>query len=154
MTSEDRPKRILAIDFGDRKTGVASTDWTGTIRIPLETIFAGDDETCARQISSLVRERDTQLLVAGLPLSLDGNEGPRAKRTRAFLEVLKRHVKVPIETVDESHTTDEAHARLKSMGIKAARRHKIEDSMAALIILERFLANQPIDQPEPPEPEF
>ena len=134
------PRRILAIDFGDRRTGLAATDWTGTIVVPLAPIVADDDATVARQIAALVRERDTELVVVGLPLSRDGTEGPRAQRTQSFVAVLSKQIGIPIETIDESLSTDEAHQRLKALGLKAAQRKKLADSVAALVILERYRA--------------
>jgi putative Holliday junction resolvase len=134
------PRRVLAVDFGDRRTGLAATDWTGTIVVPLAPIIADDDETVARRIAALVQERDTELVVVGLPLSRDGTEGPRAQRTRNFVAVLAKQLGVPIETVDESLSTDEAHQRLKALGLKAAQRKKLADSVAALVILERYRA--------------
>lgn len=137
---DERPKRVLAVDFGDSRTGLASTDWTGTIRIPLDPIdLRNDDAGVAQEIAKLCRQRETQRIVVGLPLSRDGSEGPRAQRTRKFIEVLKKAVDLEVDTVDESHSTTEAHERLKAMGVKAAKRKHIEDSVAALVILERYL---------------
>lgn len=135
-----RKKRILAVDFGDRRTGLAATDWTGTIGVPLETIVAGDDTTCARAVAETASERESDVIVVGLPLGRDGQIGPRAERTLRFVDVLRRTTAIPVETVDESMSTDEAHARLKEFGIRAARRKRVADSVAALVILERYRA--------------
>lgn len=135
---QERPKRILAVDFGDRRTGLAATDWTGTIVVPLETLVGLDDRACARAIAAIAVERETQAIVVGLPLARDGTIGPRAQRTLRFVEVLRRETAVPVSTTDEAMTTDEAHARLKEFGVRAARRKKVADSVAAMVILERF----------------
>ena len=127
-------RRILAVDFGDRRTGLAATDWTGTIVVPLPTVVATGDEAVARSIA----DRQTEVVVVGMPLTRDGQAGPRAERTRRFVAVLERHLSVPVTTVDESLSTDEAHERLKALGIKAARRKQVADSVAAIVILERF----------------
>jgi putative Holliday junction resolvase len=132
------PQRILAIDLGDRRSGVAATDWTGTIVVPLEAITCRGDVERVAAIEALVRERETELVVVGMPLSQDGSEGRRARRTRSFVDMLRARLRVPVETIDESHTTHEAHARLEAMGVKAAQRKKIADSVAALVILERW----------------
>lgn len=74
----------------------------------------------------------------GLPLAAQGEVGARAKRTLAFVEVLRGTVQCPVDTVDETFSTDEAHRRLR--GMKAARRKKRADSVAAVVILERYVA--------------
>lgn len=130
--------RILAVDFGDARTGLAATDWTGSIVVPLPRIDARDPAAVVRAVAELVTERDCQAVVVGMPLAQDGGVGERAQRTAAFVERLRAAVTCPVATVDESHTTDEAHERLKQGGMKAARRKLLADSIAALVILERF----------------
>lgn len=148
MTSGVPPvRRILAVDFGDARTGLAATDWTGSIVVPLPRIDSRDDGAVAATIADLVKERDTQIVVLGMPLTLDGTPGQRAQRTAAFLERLQSTLKVPIATVDESHTTDEAHERLREGGLKAKRRKDLADSVAAMIILERY--RQSLRRPPP-----
>ena len=132
-------RRILAIDFGETRTGLATTDWTGTITVPLGKLSGLDDLALARAIAELARERDTELVVLGMPL-LDGKVGQRAQRTEAFRAVLAAALPCPIEVVDESHSTDEAHDLLKQGGLKAARRKELADSIAALVILQRYRA--------------
>jgi putative Holliday junction resolvase len=135
-------QRILAVDFGDARTGLAATDWTGTIVVPLGRIDARDDAAVVAAILALVRERETQLVVLGMPLSLDGGAGARAQRTAAFRERLQAALPCPVAVVDESHSTDEAHDRLKAGGMKAKRRKDLADSVAAMVILERYRAEQ------------
>ncbi len=136
----ETPKRILAVDFGDRRTGLAVTDFTGTIVTPLPTLRGLTDAGCVAAISELAAERDTQLVVVGLPLTATGEEGPRAQRTLAFVKLLEAGLPCPVATCDERYTTDEAHDLLKEAGLKAARRKHLADSVAAVIILRRYLA--------------
>ena len=131
-------RRILAVDFGDRRTGLAGTDPTGTLIVPLEPLIVLSDGDCAGKIAAIARFRECECIVVGVPLDRSGSIGPRAQRTMRFVEVLRGVAPCPVETTDESLTTDEAHARLKEMGVKAARRKKVADSVAAMIILERF----------------
>ena len=130
--------RILAVDFGDSRTGLAGTDWTGSIAVPLPRIDSRDQADVIRQILELCAERDTQGLVVGMPLTLDGTPGERALRTQEFVQRLQAATPLPVATVDESHTTDEAHERLKMGGMKAKKRKEFADSVAALVILERY----------------
>jgi putative Holliday junction resolvase len=134
------PQRLLAVDFGDARTGLAATDWTGTIALPLPRIEARDTGAVVAAIADVVRARDTQLVVVGMPVSIDGGSGARAQRTAAFCERLRQELRCPVVTADESHSTDEAHARLKAGGLKAKRRKDLADSVAALVILERYRA--------------
>lgn len=139
MTDEGKPRRILAVDFGETRTGLAATDWTGTITVPLGKFTGLDDQTLAKAIADLARERDAQLVVLGMPL-LDGQVGQRAARTEAFRQILAAALPCPLTTIDESHSTDEAHDLLKQGGLKASRRKQLADSIAALVILQRYRA--------------
>jgi putative holliday junction resolvase len=145
-------RRILAVDFGDARTGLAATDWTGSIVVPLPRIDARDDAAVTAAIAELVRERDSQVVVLGMPLSVDGSAGQRAVRTAAFRARLQQALAIPVHAVDESHTTDEAHERLKEGGLKAKRRKDLADSVAAMIILERFRQTLPRSTPPLPPP--
>jgi putative Holliday junction resolvase len=89
-------------------------------------------------IAELARERATEVIVVGLPLDAEGHAGPRAQRTLELVERLRRAASCPVATVDESHSTDEAHELLKDGGMRAARRKRLADSVAALVILKRF----------------
>lgn len=130
--------RILAVDFGDARTGLAATDWTGSIVVPLPRIDSRDQQEVIRQVLELTAERETQAIVVGLPLTLDGTVGERAKATQQFIDKLRTQAACPVATIDESHTTDEAHERLKQGGMKAKKRKDHADSIAALVILERY----------------
>lgn len=133
-------KRILAVDFGDRRTGLAGTDGSGTLVVPLPALHGMTDRACAETIAAAARERAAEVVVVGLPLDARGKVGERARRTLAFVEVVRVVAPCPVDTVDETHSTDEAHERLKAMGLKAARRRAIADSVAAMVICERYLA--------------
>lgn len=130
--------RLLAVDFGDARTGLAATDWTGTIAVPLPRIDSRDQQEVIRKVLEMANERDTQGIVVGLPLTLDGTPGERAQHTQKFVDLLQNATPLPVATVDESHTTDEAHDRLKQGGMKAKKRKDHADSISALVILERY----------------
>lgn len=137
-----KPRRVLAVDFGDARTGLAATDWTGTIAVPLDRIDARDDDAVVGAIAAVVAERQTELVVLGMPLAADGRPNPRSLRTEALRRKLAAVLPCPVTTIDESHSTDEAHERLKQGGLKAARRRQLADSVAALVILERYRAQR------------
>ncbi len=135
-----KPKRVLAVDYGATRTGLAATDWTGTITVPLGKVTGLDDAALVKHLVELARERETQLVVVGMPLLVDGSAGERARRTEQFKALLAAALPCPVTTVDESHSTDEAHELLKQGGMKAARRKELADSVAALVILQRWRA--------------
>jgi putative Holliday junction resolvase len=135
-------RRILAVDFGEKRTGLAATDWSGTIAVPLPRIEASDEAAVIAAIVAVVRERETELVVLGMPLAIDGGLGQRAQRTAQFRDRLQQALPCPLATQDESHSTDEAHELLKAGGLKAKRRKELADSTAALVILERYRAAQ------------
>ena len=139
-TPAPKPKCVLAVDYGATRTGLAATDWTGTITVPLGKVTGLDDAALVKHLVELVRERETQLVVVGMPLLVDGSTGERAKRTEQFRALLATALPCPVATVDESHSTDEAHELLKQGGMKAARRKELADSVAALVILQRWRA--------------
>ncbi len=132
-------ERFLAIDPGERRTGVAATDWTGTISIPLERIDHKGFDALPDLLAPVVAERQTQVLVVGIPLGADGQQGPQAMKVQALANKLRaRFPDVEVVTMDEAHSSDVAHAQLKSAGIKAAKRRQHVDSLAALEILRRY----------------
>lgn len=134
-------RRILAVDFGDRRTGLAATDGSGTIVVPLPTLRGLSDAACAAAIAATARDRGSEVIVVGLPLAARGEVGARARRTLGFVEVLRGVAPSPVDTIDETHSTDEAHALLKDAGLKAARRRQLADSVAAMVICERYKAH-------------
>lgn len=104
--------------------------------MPLPPLAGLEEPACAAAIAATARDRDSQVIVVGVPLAAGGEVGARAQRTLQFVALLRAVAPCPVETVDESFSTDEAHRRLQ--GLKAARRKKHADSVAAVVILERF----------------
>jgi putative Holliday junction resolvase len=147
--SRARP-RLLAVDFGDARTGLAATDGSGTIVVPLPALRGLTDGACAVAIAAQARERGSAAIVVGLPLNSQGKVGPRAKRTLEFVAELRKVAPCAVETVDETYSTDEAHERLKRGGLTAARRRALADSVAAMVICERY-QRQCAPKPEPPD---
>lgn len=145
----ERRLRILAIDFGDRRTGLAATDGSGTIVLPLTALHGLDDQACAAAIRAVAIDRQSDVVVVGLPLNNRGKVGPRAQRTLQFVEILRKAVACEVATIDETYSTDEAHERLKQGGLTAARRRALADSVAAMVICERY---RDLRQPRRPRP--
>jgi putative Holliday junction resolvase len=122
--------RILALDYGTARTGCAVSDPSGTLVTPLDVIEPSDPAAAAR----LAAELEAELIVVGLPVSLDGSEGEQAASTREFCRAVSDRTELPVETYDERLTTRMAAASRRS-GAAAA-----EDSLAAAHLLEGYLA--------------
>jgi len=104
--------KILALDYGSARTGVAVSDPTGTLARPLCTVERADTDDGLRRLRELVHDERAELIVVGLPLTLRGEVGAQAEETNRFVERLRAVVDVPVETFDERFTTTLAKRRL------------------------------------------
>ena len=139
-----RSGRILAIDPGEKRIGVAAADLRTRVAVPVTTIDAGADPVEA--VTQLAREQDAQALVVGLALTLSGALGPQAQRAQALADALAGRLDIPVHTWDERLTSAEARHRLPPSGRRVSgrkRRPKGDlDAMAAAIILQAYLDSQ------------
>jgi len=132
--------RALGLDLGSKRIGVAVCDSGGTLAVPLETVGrSGDLARDHRRIAELVAEAEAEVVVVGLPLSLDGSEGPAARRARRELAALQRALPVPVATYDERWSTVEAEASLRAAEVGPRRRRQVIDAAAAAVILQGWL---------------
>lgn len=135
-------RRLLALDPGSKRVGVAVSDerWI-TIR-PLQAIPRTNWKELLRAVSEIVRSFDAQALVLGLPLRLDGSEGEAAKEARRLARNFRLSLDIPVFMQDERLTSREAEARLMSEGHSPANLPQEVDSRAAAIILEDFISSR------------
>lgn len=132
--------RVMAIDLGSRRIGVAVSDPTGTLASPLEVLLrSGEVDKDHRRLKDLVVESGAERVVVGLPLSLDGSTGPAAERVIAEVTGLAEVLGVPTETFDERLTTVTAHQLLAERGVRAKDRREVVDKAAAAVILQTWL---------------
>ena len=122
--------RVLALDYGAARTGVAISDATGTIARPLEVVERAATADGLARLRAIVREEEAELVVVGLPLTLRGELGAQAQETQAFAEALRAEISVPVEMYDERFTTTLA------AGAGGA---ADEDARAAAFLLESYL---------------
>ena len=138
--------RILGLDVGERRVGIAISDPTGTIVRTLPTLVRGSHKQDLAAITALVAEHDVELIVVGEPLSLDGTAGAQARRIARYADVLADHLSVPVVSWDERYTTVAAKdILLQSRGRKKRRRARSEghvDAIAAAVILQSYLDSQ------------
>jgi putative Holliday junction resolvase len=132
--------RVLALDLGSKRIGVAVSDLTGTVASPLTVLARSRSRRHDHErVAALVREEEAELVVVGLPLTLSGEEGPAARGARAEAEALATLIEVPIETFDERLTTVTAERALASAGVRGPARRQVVDKVAAAVILQSFL---------------
>ncbi|MFR1050656.1 MAG: Holliday junction resolvase RuvX [Lachnospirales bacterium] len=131
--------RIMAIDYGDARTGVAVSDPTGLLAGFTTVIQSYKPEFVAAELARLAREQGAEELVMGFPRNMDGTEGPRAELYRAFARQVEEAAGMPVRLWDERRTTVEAHAILSAAGKKTKQHKKNVDAVAATLILEGYL---------------
>ncbi|MCI5704737.1 Holliday junction resolvase RuvX [Candidatus Pseudoscillospira sp. SGI.172] len=131
--------RIMAIDYGDARTGVAVSDPTGLLAGFTTVIQSRKPEFVAAELARLAREQRAEELVMGFPRNMDGTEGPRAELCRAFARQVEEAAGMPVRLWDERRTTVEAHAILSAAGKKTKQHKKNVDAVAATLILEGYL---------------
>jgi putative Holliday junction resolvase len=138
--------RVLGLDVGDRRVGIAISDPTGVLVRPLQTLVRSSRAEDFAAIAALVAEYEVELVVVGQPLSLDGTEGPQARRIARYAQLLADRLAVPVVLWDERYTTAAAEEiLLQSRGKRKRRRARDEgevDAIAAAVILQSYLEGQ------------
>lgn len=136
---ETRQSRILGLDIGEKRIGVAVSDPEGILAVPLTVINRDRLEPDLEAIRELVLQHEVKSIVAGLPRSLDGSLGHQAERVQDFLNRLSQYVNTPIETWDERLSTVAAERLMSEAGVKRQKQRKNVDAMAATFILQGYL---------------
>ena len=131
--------KVLAIDYGNARTGIAISDYTGLLVGTTDVIHSRKPDVTAREIARLAREHGAQRLVMGFPRNMDGTEGPRAALYRAFAAQVEAETGIPVVLWDERRTTVEAHQILSDCNYHGKRRKNTVDAVAASLILEGYL---------------
>ena len=132
--------RVLGLDLGDVRIGVAISDPERRLAVPLGTVQVGRPPGEMRAIADLVREHEATTVVIGEPIDLDGTRGARAGKAAHFAEALRAVLReVPIELQDERLSTVEAERRLRAAGMDTRRQRRVIDASAAQIILQAWL---------------
>lgn len=141
------PQRVIAIDLGARRIGVAVTDGLGITAQPHATIPRRGGQRDLEAIAAVVRAQDAGRVVLGLPLGPDGERGRAAQSVEAFAARLRAVLDVPVDLIDESFSTVEAEEVLLAADLSRARRREVVDKVAAAVILRRWLDAHPGGEP-------
>ena len=131
--------KIMAVDYGDARTGLAVCDRTEFLASPIGTLNERNAQLLAMQIAHLAQEYEVGEIIVGLPVNMNGSEGPRAAKCRAFADMLNQLADVPVNMWDERSTTVTAHQILNQTNVRGKDRKAVVDTVAATVILEGYL---------------
>jgi putative pre-16S rRNA nuclease len=131
--------RVLGLDLGDVRIGVAISDPDRRLAVPLGTVQVGRPPGEMRAVADLVAEHDVRLVVIGEPISLDGTRGDRATHAANFAQALGAFLDVPVVLHDERFSTVEAERSLRDAGVPGRRRRAVIDAAAAQVVLQAWL---------------
>ena len=132
-------KRVMGVDYGDARTGIAVSDLLCSIVGSTAVIHSRNKEKTIAQIKEMVEKMDVGEIVVGLPKNMNGTEGPRAELCREFARLLEEATGLPIKLWDERRTTVEAHNILSQHNYHGKKRKDTVDAVAASLILEGYL---------------
>lgn len=132
--------KIMAVDFGDARTGLAVCDRTEFLASPIGVIHEKDFEQCIQKVAYAVEEYGVQEVVVGYPKNMNGTVGERAQKCELFSQKLQELVSAPVKLWDERSTTVSAIGYLNETNTRGKKRKEVIDAVAATIILESYLA--------------
>jgi putative Holliday junction resolvase len=132
--------RILAVDWGERRIGLAISDPLGVIATGLETLDVQSPAEAARRIAAIAAEREAERVVVGLPLLMSGERGEAAEAALALAAALAEKTGLPVDTYDERLTSALSERRLREAGVRTSRERERVDQGAAMVLLESYLA--------------
>lgn len=133
--------RIMAVDYGDARIGLAVSDATGLICGDAWTLKEWNMERASQTIAAEAKQRGVSTIVLGLPKNMDGTEGPRAEKSREFKALLEADSSLPVVLWDERRSSIEAHAILHANGRREKDHRRTVDAVAASLILEGYLGS-------------
>ena len=132
--------RIMALDVGDARIGIAVSDPLKIVANPLSKKKKKKTDEDFEEIARIAKEHEAELIVCGLPRSMNNEENPQTQKTRDFVEKLKNYVSIPIKFFDERLTTVSAERALIEGGVRRENRKNVIDKVAATMILQNYLA--------------
>jgi putative Holliday junction resolvase len=131
--------RVLALDHGTRRIGVALSDELQIIASPLEYIPAEPFDPVVSRLQALIQDKAVELILIGMPRNMDGTYGPAAQKVKEFIAALQPHISIPIKTWDERLTSAQANRVLLQANVRRDKRKQNVDKMAAAILLQSYL---------------
>lgn len=141
-TDKDSPHRVLGLDVGARRIGVAVSDPLGITAQGLDTLHRKNKKHDLGYLYRVIRDYEVKEIVVGLPLRMSGDEGLQAEKIQAFAEDLRKHFKIPVHLWDERLTSAEANRLLRETDLSIEKRGKAVDRMAAILILQGWMESR------------
>ena len=139
---QKKAKKILGVDYGEARTGLAHSDDLGIFAVGMGNIKSYNKEKAAEEVAKNAEDIGAELIVLGKPVNMDGTCGEKVRAVEYFAELIKAHTEIPIDFFDERLSTVSAHRFLTDSGIKAKNHRKIVDSLSAEIILQGYMDMQ------------
>ena len=140
--------RILAIDLGEKRIGLAVSDLLGITAQGLPTIHIKSEQEICQKIMEVIKEKNVDRIVFGLPKNMNGTLGPQAKKVQEYAQKLEKLSNLPVDFEDERLSTVRAEQVLLEADTSRAKRKKVVDKLAAMIILQSYLARKGIEKNE------
>ena len=131
--------RIMALDYGDARTGVAISDLLGITAQGLESIDSNNKFKLMNRIAEIIKEYAVEKIIIGYPLNMNATVGPRAQKTDNFIKELESRFHLEVIKIDERLTTVASHRTMTELGIKKEKKKQIVDTMSAVYILQMYL---------------
>ena len=132
--------KIMGLDYGEARTGVALSDELGMMAHGLESIeHKGNDKKLLERICEIIKANKVSKIVIGYPLNMNATKGPRVEKTDAFIKKLEKETGLPVEKIDERLTTVAAHKTMTLLGVSSEKKKKIVDTISAEYILQMYL---------------
>lgn len=133
--------RVLGIDYGEARAGIAITDELNITSQGLKTIeHKGNDKVLLAELDKILEQYNVEIIVVGMPINMNGTEGPRVEKTKKFIHKLKcKYNKIKIETIDERLTTVQAYRTMNDLEINKKKKRQIVDTISAVYILEVYI---------------
>ncbi len=131
--------RILAVDYGDRRTGLAVSDELGITAQGLDTVVVEDERELLAEVARIAGSLGVERIVLGLPLNMDGTESDMSEKVRIFGEILTREIVLPVVFWDERMTSMQAHRVMRDLGMKTRGNKHAVDRISATLMLQEYL---------------
>lgn len=142
MTMAQKAKKLLGVDFGMARTGLAHSDDLGIFAVGMGNVKSYNKEKAAAEVAAKAIEIGAETIVMGKPVNMDGTSGEKVALVEEFASLVATHTDIPIEYYDERLSTVSAHRILSDSGLKTKKHKNIVDSLAAEIILQSYMDSQ------------
>lgn len=131
--------RILAIDYGEKRIGLAISDPLRIFAKPLQVLANSGYQYILNELKSIIETQQISQIIVGIPYAIEGNDTPKTTECKQFMDSLSQDLSLPVSGVDERYSSQEAEAELKKLGYTWQEARKIQDAMAACLFLKEYL---------------